>query len=232
MAVRRSVTGAATLIGGVLLCGPALGAVVYDLTGITAPGAAQSRALGLNNRGDVVGSLEFDSAATGSTGYAFVYSNGVLTKFTPGLGGVAFAINDNGIVVGSMGVNIPSMAPTSHAFSYSAGQLNDLGGQLNSNPSAAYAINNSGQIVGITTMPVSGSAPGGYILASSATGWGVNLGFGLYSGAFSINQNGSVVGERFDTTTPQNPSFTSTPGHLPRRRGRLSRLVLASAAQT
>ncbi|RTL17304.1 MAG: hypothetical protein EKK52_16705, partial [Burkholderiales bacterium] len=95
-----------------------------------------SIAYGINNRGDVVG--QFDSQT------AFVYSNGT-AKSLGTLGGpksIAYAINDSGDVVGRA-----STGSGGHAFLYRSGAMRDLG-TLGGANSTAKSINSVGIVVG------------------------------------------------------------------------------------
>ena len=85
---------------GTVLNTRASGALVpsYSFTTINVPGATNTQANGINNRGEIVGSF---TDATGTHG--FIYSAGTFTTINvPGATGgtEAYGINDNGHVVG------------------------------------------------------------------------------------------------------------------------------------
>jgi probable HAF family extracellular repeat protein len=124
-----------------------------------------------------------------------------LANFGQNNGNVAYGINDSGEIVGKAGVNVNG---TTHAFLNVSGVTSDLGtipdchGQQPATYSGiAYAINNSGQIVGITNYAGENGCTG---LNSTAflynNGSMVALG-GLgttSSTATAINNNGQIAG--------------------------------------
>ncbi len=139
--MKRSVLGLAALV----LLISTLGEVRADYI-ITNLGVGNGT--GISDNGQVVGS---------SGGYAFLYSNGVMTNLgtLPGTDySSAMGVNDSGQVVGY------SLAGgEAHAFLYSNGVMTALptlpGANVpgGANENLAYGINNSGQVVGwsITT---------------------------------------------------------------------------------
>jgi probable HAF family extracellular repeat protein len=112
----------------------------------TLPGTTRSRAYGINNNGQIVGSSYTDS----NQDHAFLYSGGTMTSLGT-LGGTysyAYGINDRGQIVGSSQTNPGSWSDGPyHAFLYSGDTKTDLG-TLGGTSSWAYGINNNGQIVG------------------------------------------------------------------------------------
>jgi probable HAF family extracellular repeat protein len=102
----------------------------------------RSNAVGVNDAGQVVGSMNND---------AFLYDGGTLTDLG-NLGGVAVgnAINDAGIIVGGSGTGGTGYM---HGFIYRDGAMTDLTDLIPPDSGltivAAQGINNAGQIVGV-----------------------------------------------------------------------------------
>ena len=113
-------------------------------------GGSESAASGINNNGQVVG---YATTASGGA-HAFIYQhpNGPMQDLGwPGYNSYASGINDQGQVVGE-GVGFPYHPIL---YCYPGGPLEDLGNlgndwYWNNN---AYAINNSGQVVGTAAAP-------------------------------------------------------------------------------
>ncbi len=167
-------------------------------------GSTGSFAFGINDAGQVVGS-------SGDT--AFLFSNGVMQDIGT-LGGPvsqAFAINNVGQVVGwsytdPRAFNTPTPNPHSsiHAFLYSNGVMQDLG-TLGGSFSAAYGINDSGEVVG-TSGTTGGADDRGRAFLYSG---GVMLDLGTLEGlntsaGFRINNTGQVVGWSSNVPSPGN----------------------------
>jgi probable HAF family extracellular repeat protein len=109
------------------------------------PGGQWSEAFAVNVHGDVAG---LSDTANG-TAHAFLFSNGIMTD----LGGVsgeswATAINANGDIAGYVYTGqADQFGPVTHAVVWRHGALQDLG-TLGGSSSAAFAINDAGQIAG------------------------------------------------------------------------------------
>jgi probable HAF family extracellular repeat protein len=114
----------------------------YTVTDLGTLGGSFSRALGMNDSGEIVG---FSDTAGGNS-HAFLYEDGQMTDLGT-LGGGFFSIaediNDSGEAVGFSTLR----SGATHAFLYKAGQMTDLG-TLGGNSSSALAINDAGVIVG------------------------------------------------------------------------------------
>ncbi len=113
------------------------------MTDLGTLGGCCSSATAINNSHQVVGGSE-TSTTSSSTDHAVLWSNGRMTDLGT-LGGccsVAYAINDLGQIVGYA----TPLNRSAHAFLYSGGTMTDLGVFYDS--SVAYAINNSGVVVG------------------------------------------------------------------------------------
>jgi probable HAF family extracellular repeat protein len=149
-----------------------------------------TRALGINNAGQVVGDLP-------GAGYrAFLYSGGKITDLGT-LGGPesrATGINASGQVVGTSD-NSPSDNGVTRAFLYSGGKMTDLGALPGARQgSGAAGINASGQVVGY-----SDTASGGFHAFLYSGGVMKDLGTlpggrEDYSSGTAINASGQAVG--------------------------------------
>ena len=110
----------------------------------SAPSGFTSTALGINNRGQIVGYQL--SAETGAQG--FVYSDGVTTVIpNAGIGIDVEAINNNGLAVGSreLSYGVPRLI----IYDVDSQTLTDLG----YNDTQGVAVNDNGQIAGRPTCP-------------------------------------------------------------------------------
>jgi probable HAF family extracellular repeat protein len=119
---------------------------LYNIIDIGATLGPESSAYGINNNGVIVGG----SSTTYSDSLPFLYTNGTVISppiiFDIGLGGdgIAFAVNDAGVAVGE---ETSSSTGLGHAIRFQGTNIVNLG-TLGGIESFAYAINNSGQIVG------------------------------------------------------------------------------------
>ena len=161
-------------------------------------GGALSFGSGTNNSGQVVGYSYVGPIAAGEF-HAFLYSGGnmqdigVLQGSTYNMS-FATGINDNGEVVGG------SYAPDGrqHAFLYAGGSIQDLGAPPGDTSSIAWAINNSGQIVGRSS-GANPSKPSAFVyshgtmydlatLLANGSGW-------QDLAVYGINYSGQIVGQ-------------------------------------
>lgn len=116
------------------------------MTDLGTLGGPYSAAYGINSRGTVVGKA--DTESFGAT-HAFAWTNDRMTDLGT-LGGensAAYAVSDTDQIAGASEVDDTG---TRHAFLYSDGRMQDLGPLAGMTGSAAYALNNSGQIVGVS----------------------------------------------------------------------------------
>jgi probable HAF family extracellular repeat protein len=161
----------------------------YAITDLGTLGGTGSRAFGINNSGQVVGTSEINGD---SETHSFIYSNGVMTDLNTSLGkwnGVG-NINDKGQMVGTF----ISENSEERAFLYSGGEFKNLG-TLGGPESYAYDINNSGQVVGGPgPSPLTGSLVEHAFLYSGETMKDLGTLGGTYSEAHGINTSGQVVG--------------------------------------
>jgi probable HAF family extracellular repeat protein len=174
------------------------------------PNGGNCLALGINNSGEVVGycTVITNSLLYPITQHSFLYSGGVMTdlgKLEGDHSSAANGINDSGQIVGLSSVMSAGeyFLNGSHAYRYSLGVLTGLNtnGGSTSNCSAAYGINNSGQIVGLA-MTESNTACAFLYSNGTMTDLGTLPGYNE-SSAWAINNNGQVVGSASTTNGAQ-----------------------------
>ena len=173
------------------------------------PAYGTTYGMGINNKGQVVGS---SWTASGSQ-EAFLYSGGHIIDL--GIPGYANSISNNGQVVGALNTS-------GNAFLYSSGSVIDLG-----IPGWASSINNSGQVVGTGV----GSGLWGQELGFLYSGTdfvGLNVSSDPYcdqtqpqfcpgedsTQAQAINDSGQVVGEASLFEQSHNYAFLYTNGNM------------------
>lgn len=180
------------------------------------PGAGISAAYAINNKGQVAGnSYNFDPpgfSANGFSTHAFLFTNGAM-KDLGGINAIGKGINESGTVVGGSTVS----DGTSHAVRFDgSGSYSDLGnlmcvsedpitlGQFigifcpnSKGNSAAYSINNFGQIVGYSDTQTQGLEHAFVVINGTMRdlNWYIpaNSGWVLET-ATSINDQGQIVG--------------------------------------
>ena len=154
------------------------GGVMTDLLGPLS--GSESIAFDINSSGLVVG-YSNSPGDPRSGPRAFVYNTitGTMTDLGPTGSGVNVSINDSGQVVAG-------------PFLYTGTSKTYLGNLGGSN-SGGYGINDSGQVVGYSTLTDTGY---GYHAFLYSSGLMTDLGTfgGIYSHAFDINNSGQVVG--------------------------------------
>jgi len=172
-----------------------------------------SEANDINDSGQVVGYIDTGTTTPGTVvSDAYLYSNGTMTNLGTLLSRMdssvissdATAINSSGQVLGYVNTyNVATSTFGSYAFLYSNGTVTNLGGGF------AYAINDSGQIVGTT----GGSEPDALLYSNGAwtdlnslipTDSDVVL-----SDAVGINDNGQIVAVGVSEVT--NPPLPTNP---------------------
>jgi probable HAF family extracellular repeat protein len=192
--------------------------VIYSFTTIDVPGALDTFASGINNRGQIVGG--FTDPRT-SPFNAYVDTGGSFT--TIGVSGTASGINDIGQIVGSLqggprgssgfvdtGGSITTISAPGVPFTFVSGINNsgqivgtaegllgfssgfvDMGGSFTfiSGSTSASGINNSGQIVG------------SFGLYSGGTFTTISVPGALSTEARGINDSGQIVGTYGDSGT-------------------------------
>ncbi|MCB9914799.1 MAG: hypothetical protein H6828_06565 [Planctomycetes bacterium] len=148
---------ACAALGAALLATPAAagGYVFVDLGTL---GGANSAALGLNDRGQVVGWAEVPGCTTGNglpCRRAFLWEDGVMTDlgFLAGdEGSVARAINDAGLIVGTSERDVLFGSGTYHAVTWTGGALAPLP-DLGQGTSWANDVSELGLVAGYATDP-------------------------------------------------------------------------------
>ena len=162
---------------------------IVRMTDIGTLGGDNSYAYGVNDFGVVVGGSEV--TVGGGPRNAFIYQNGVMSPLGATLGGAetfAFDINNNDQVVGY--ADLPGTPGSARAFLYANGatvNLGSLGGR-----SVAYAINDSGVIVGNSS--ASGSAPVHAVRWANGVIRDLGTLGGANSSAAAINEAGVIAG--------------------------------------
>jgi probable HAF family extracellular repeat protein len=145
-------TAFANLDGSFDVYGARLPGLDYVQDPLCAPHCAvpQSYSAGINERGDIVGSVwGYDHIVPPPGGrsnfiqYGYVYSQGQVTQL-PLVS--AIGINNNGDICGNLVIPDGSANPPTHAAVYSNGQVTDLGSL--GGVSIAAAINSKGQVAG------------------------------------------------------------------------------------
>ena len=174
------------------------------ITDIGNLGGDESRATAtdINNNGQVVGTSYTESGEQ----HAYIYSNGIMTDLgtfgglSGDAGSWATAINDSGQVVGSS----VTTSGEQHAFLYSNGDMTDLG-TLGGDLSAAFDINNDGQIVGCSeTDDGLGHAHAFLYSNGTMTNLGAVFG-GDGSWAMCINDSGQIAGLYYNNSDNGTP---------------------------
>jgi len=163
-------------------------------------------AAGINASGQVVGTSSSYIGNGQFQNSAFLYENGV-TNNLGALGAYsASGINNNGQITGqAVG------AAGAEAYLYSNGLLNTLG-TLGGTYSNGYAINATGQVVGISALPGDSNARA-FLYSNGAM---IDLGsiLGGASNAQAINDSGDVVGQSFSASAESSHAFLYSNGAM------------------
>jgi probable HAF family extracellular repeat protein len=169
----------------------------------------QSAAFGINNAGEITGSLSTGTCTTSCTNlgdtHAFVDKGQGLTdlgtlggNFSEGRG-----INNRGEIVG--GSNLTANGPL-HLFLFDHGALHDLG-TLKGKSTEGSAINDRGQIIGSAAQIGFRFSHGDFHLLPTLNG-------GTYSVPGGINNRGAVVGSSDVSGGGPTHAFLDTDGEL------------------
>jgi probable HAF family extracellular repeat protein len=107
-------------------------------------------ARGVNEAGQVVGTVSRSGSTADGNSFAFLFDGATIRDLTPWVGArsIALDINNAGQVVGSSG---DAMSSNYRAFLYDGVRSRDLG-TLGGSSSLAYAINDRGHVVGISSI--------------------------------------------------------------------------------
>jgi probable HAF family extracellular repeat protein len=168
------------------------------------PGGNGGPVNNLNDLGQVVGWY----ATSPNVDHAVLFANGTATTLgTPGDMNFPLDINNSGEIVG----NLVDAQSKSHAILYSNGKFTDIGG-LGGDGSSAGAINESGQIVGSSSLPVNGATHAFRYSNGSMQDLGT-LG-GNSSGASDINASRQVVGSSNLPGNASTHAFLYTDGRM------------------
>ena len=178
------------------------------------PGGRDSSAAAINNSGQIVGYAPFSSSAVP---YAFLYNGGTWTNLgvfqgaqsPPGSSG-AYAINNSGLVVGACQECTTPLNGDEYAFLYSNGSMTNLGTLPGGTQSAAFGINDKGQITGQTD-DLDGRA---FLYTNGRMkDLGVPAG-GTNSAAYAVNNMGTVVGTSYQGTPGDFHAFVYAMGGI------------------
>jgi len=195
--------------------------ITQHLTDLSLPGTAPSEAFGINETGQVVGSVNSD----GRRAFLWDPSTGTMIIISDPLppGAEATAINGRGQVVGFGRIR---GGLVDHAFLWNpdvpngtTGTLTDLGTLAGGSGSAAFGVNDRGQVVGCSYTSFCDPANGTAFLwtpdvPNGTTGSMIELGTlpgGSGSEASGINNGGQVVGASADADGTAH-AFLWTPG--------------------
>jgi probable HAF family extracellular repeat protein len=179
----------------------------YSIINLQTLGGNSSEALSINDAGVVAGDSCVDATTTCTIIHPFIWTparglQDLGTLSNGGIYGLADGVNNSNQVVGSSDFAGTSMG-TTHAFLWTTSGMEDLG-TLGCPATAASGINLSGQVVGVSTVPVGVSTVppclgGGRPRAFRWTRVGgmENLGTlpgGTFSVGNAINAVGQIVG--------------------------------------
>ena len=160
----------------------------------TPPGFRFSRAVGINDGGQIVGVAQTGGYDRGALeARAVLWTAAGKTRDLGTLGGRyshAYAVNDRGQVVGKADVSADE-APRTHAFLWEQGAMRDLGVLPGGRNSLAHAVNDRGQVVGVSD---SADAPRAFVWEAGVMRDLGALPGGAASQAYAINNAGQIVG--------------------------------------
>jgi uncharacterized membrane protein len=168
------------------------------LTTIDSPNYPSSYSTGLNDVGDVVGSLVNFSS---STREAFIYRNGTvqyLGKFG-GNSAEAIGINNTGTVIGTIDRATDGWSSTRNAFILRNGVLTELNLGPWINSTWSIKINDAGQFIGRYYSSGMQVSDGSFLWTPAGLNLLGSLG-GNHTEAVDLNEKGDVVGWSYTST--------------------------------
>lgn len=184
----------------------------YTMTPLATLGGNNSYAAGVNNRGQVIGFSETSAVDSSCASpqvldyYAVIWKpNGKIVTLPPIAGDIvsqAVAINNQGQAAGASGACGPPVSlgfADTHAVLWSAGSAIDLGNLGGTNFNAATAINDHGQIAGVSGLPGNTTYHAFLWQHGAMNDLGVLPG-DVNSTAFGINDKGQIVGQSCDAS--------------------------------
>jgi uncharacterized membrane protein len=205
---------------------------IYSATEIPEAGAGNFGTVssingsGINNRGEVSGSISYFPVPGDHFGQAFIFSGGVATGIAFDQVSFANAINNHGQVVGTTDLTPPSsFTPPAHAFIYNNSDKTTVYLDIanSGRESEGLAINSAGDVTGFLS---TGSCGGGqpfsptclapfhaFVYQGSDL---VDIGTlgGTYSEGTGINDHNEIAGVSSVTGSSLNHLFLYAQGHM------------------
>jgi probable HAF family extracellular repeat protein len=148
-------------------------------------GGLRSRAYAINNTDVVVGVSELENKDQ----RAFRYADHTMRSLDALPGGtysIAFDINNAGLIVGGSSIPSHSKKPSVHAVLWGGYTPQDLGTLDGTGNSIAYAINQKGDVTGVSDR---GDDENGFLYSH-----GKMIDLGIHGHAFAINDQRQIVG--------------------------------------
>jgi probable HAF family extracellular repeat protein len=189
---------------------------------------AVNQAAGIDDAGDIVGTIVYNNNELPYLADAYVIKNGVWTDLGPGS---AYAINASGQVAGTLTsytlIGLTNNITGTIAFLYASGAMTKLGTLPGGQNSTGYALNSSGQVVGASDFTGSKATHAFFDngvmtdMNSMVSPTDPLQPFVTLSEARGINDSGLIVANGVDSRTGlkhaylmQVPVFTIAPGPL------------------
>jgi 6-phosphogluconolactonase len=218
---------------------------VYSATEIPEAGAGNFGTVtniigsGINNKGEVSGTVTFGPPFGEFFQFAFIYTAGVSTGISFDQGSAGNAINNNGQLVGTTNEELLTGFGAGHAFiyNYSDGTEIDINDLMSGQQSDGLAINSAGDITGFVS---TGTCTAGSINPVCFAPWHafvyqgsglVDIGTlgGTYSAGTGINDQNEIAGVSSLAGSSLNHVFLYAQGHM-RDLGRVAGQSFINAA--